>query len=261
MGARLKNPPVYVTVAQVRFNPILKIAEFLPSIQERFRLAGYPDFKTQHGVSIQISVDNNETTPKPVKQEIYRFGNVEQTDAFTLDNQNLTLLSTNYGDFKQFQATFIKGLEATNELLDISYVERVGLRYLDRVMPLEGDKLEDYLISQVHGINSLFGGVAGYTYTEALNVVGSIKLVSRIAIQKGPLAFPPDLQIGNDMQVIERFKTYDGISAILDNDGFIEGREPFSKKQIIEHLENIHKVIGNAFKAIVTPYAFESWDK
>ena len=33
MGTPLKNPPVYFTVAQVRFNPILKLAEFLPAIQ------------------------------------------------------------------------------------------------------------------------------------------------------------------------------------------------------------------------------------
>ena len=55
MGTPLKNPPVYLTLAQVRFNPILKLADFLPSIQESFRQAGYPDFNRQRIISIQLT--------------------------------------------------------------------------------------------------------------------------------------------------------------------------------------------------------------
>ena len=52
-----------------------------------------------------------------------------------------------------------------------------------------------------------------------------------------------------------------GISAILDNDGFVEGREAFSTTAVAEHLDAIHKVIGTAFKTTATPYAFAAWDK
>jgi uncharacterized protein (TIGR04255 family) len=93
-----------------------------------------------------------------------------------------------------------------------------------------------------------------------MNEIGNIKLLSRVAIQDGPLAFPPDIQLGN-MQIIERFTSYSGISAILDNDGFIEERETFSAPAIADHLNAIHKVIGSAFKTTATPYAFTAWDK
>lgn len=261
MGTPLKNPPVYLTLAQVRFNPILKLADFLPSIQESFRQAGYPDFDRQQLISIQLTAqDGQPPTPTPFQQERYQLGNVEKTHTFILDGQSLTLQSTNYGQFETFSACFLKGLAIVNDVVQLAFTERVGLRYLDRVMPQPGETIEQYLVEQVHGLTSRLGGRSLYAYTEAMNEIGNIKLLSRVAIQDGPLAFPPDLQPGN-MRVTERFMSYTGMSAILDNDGFAEGRETFSAKAVADHLDTIHKVIGAAFKTTATPYAFTAWDK
>ena len=127
-------------------------------------------------------------------------------------------------------------------------------------MPQPGETIGQYLVEQVHGLASRLEGRSLYSYTEAMNEIGNIKLLSRVAIQEGPLAFPPDLQPGN-MRIVERFASYIGISAILDNDGFFEGREAFSTKIVADHLDTIHKVIGTAFKTTTTPYARAAWDK
>lgn len=261
MGAPLKNPPVYLSLAQVRFNPILKLADFLPSIQESFRQAGYPDFDRQLFVSIKIATqEGQQPTPTPVQQERFQFGNVEKTHTFILDAQSLTLQSTNYGQFETFSACFLKGLSVVHGAVKLAFTERVGLRYLDRVMPQPGETIKQYLVEQVHGLTSRLDGRSLYSYTEAMNEIGNIKLLSRVAIQDGTLAFPPDLQPGN-MHIVERFASYVGISAILDNDGFFEGREAFSTTAIADHLDTIHKVIGTAFKTTATPFAFTAWDK
>lgn len=261
MGAPLKNPPVYLTLAQVRFNPILKLADFLPSIQESFRQAGYPDFERQQIISIQITAQEGQPlAPAPIQQDRFLFGNVEKTHTFILNGQSLTLQATNYGQFETFSDCFQVGLKIVNDAVRLAFNERVGLRCLDRVMPQSGESIEQYLVEQVHGLNSRFGGRPLYTYTEAMNEIGKIKLLSRIAIQDGPLAFPPDIQPGN-MRISERFTSYVGKAAILDNDGFVEGREEFSTNSVAEHLDAIHKVIGTAFKATVTEFAFTAWDK
>jgi uncharacterized protein (TIGR04255 family) len=261
MGTPLKNPPVYLTLAQVRFNPILKLGDFLPGIQEAFRLAGYPDFERQNLISIQITAqDGQPPAPTPVQQERFQLGNVEKTHTFILDGQSLTLQSTNYGHFEAFSACFLKGLNIVHDAMKLAFTERVGLRYLDRVMPQAGETIGQYLADQVQGINSRLGGRPLYSFTEAMNEIGNIKLLSRVAIQEGPLAFPPDIPLGN-MRISERFTSYVGNSAILDNDGFVEGREAFSTKAVSEHLDAIHKVIGSAFKTTATPYAFAAWDK
>jgi uncharacterized protein (TIGR04255 family) len=261
MGTPLKNPPVYLVLTQVRFNPILKLADFLPGIQESFRQVGYPDFDRQHIISIQLTAQEGQApAPTPVPQERFLLGNVEKTHTFILDGQSLTLQSTNYGQFETFSACFLEGLSIVNEAVKLAFTERVGLRYLDRVMPQPGETIEQYLVEQVQGLNSRFGGRMLHSFTEAMNEIGNIKLLSRVAIQEGPLAFPLDIHPGN-MRITERFTSYVGVSAILDNDGFVEDREAFSTKAVAEHLDAIHKVIGTAFKTTATQYAFIAWDK
>jgi len=261
MGTPLKNPPVYLTLVQVRFNPILKLADFLPSIQESFRQVGYPDFDRQQIISIQLTAQEGQPpVPSPVPQERFLFGNVEKTHTFILDGQSLTLQSTNYGQFETFSACFLEGLSIVDDAVKLAFTERVGLRYLDRVMPQPGETIEQYVVEEVQGLNSRLGGRPLYSFTEAMNEIGNIKLLSRVAIQEGALAFPPDIQPGN-MRITERFTSYVGNNAILDNDGFVEGREAFSTKAVAEHLGAIHKVIGTAFKTTATQYAFTAWDK
>lgn len=261
MGTPLKNPPVYLTLAQVRFNPILTLVDFLPGIQESFRQAGYPDFDRQHLVSIQLTIqDDQPPTPTPVQQERFQFGNAEKTHLFILDGQSFTLQSTNYGQFETFSACFLEGLKIVDDAVKLAFTERVGLRYLDRIMPQQGESIEQYLVEQVQGLNSRLEGRPLYSFTEAMNEIKNIKLLSRVAIQEGPLAFPPDIQPGN-MQIPERFTSYVGTSAIFDNDGFTEGREVFSTKAVEDYLDAIHKVIGNAFKTTATRYAFEAWNR
>ncbi|MES1980969.1 MAG: TIGR04255 family protein [Pseudomonadota bacterium] len=262
MGTPLKNPPVYLTLAQVRFNPILKLDDFLPSIQESFRRAGYPDFAQHKTIVIHLTGQEGQPpVPTPVSQDRSQFGNVERTHIFVLDGQGLILQSTNYGQFETFSACFLQGLRIVHEAVNLAFTERVGLRYLDRVMPQAGDKIEQYLVEPVQGLTSRLGGKPLYSYSEAMNEFGNIKLLSRVAIQDGSLGVPPDLANLGNMKIIERFASYVGLSAILDNDGFVEARETFSTQAVAEHLDTIHKVIGSAFKATVTPYAFTAWNK
>lgn len=260
MGTPLKNPPVYLTLAQVRFNPILKLADFLPNIQESFRQAGYPDFDRQTLLSIQLAAQPGKPPiPTHIHQERFQIGNVDKTHIFILDSQSLTLQSTNYGHYDSFSESFLKGLKIVDEAVKLNFTERVGLRYLDRVIPQAEETLESYLVEQVHGMNSRLGGRPIYSYSEALNEIGNIKLLSRVAIQDGPLTFPPDIQIGG-MRVMDKF-IHTGNSAILDNDGFVEGREAFSTMAVADHLNAIHRIIGKAFKTTATDYAFATWDK
>lgn len=260
MGNPLKKPPVYLTLAQVRFNQILKLADYLPAIQERFRQAGYPDFEHQRLIVINVAMQDGQPTPVPAGLERFEFGNIEKTHVFVLETQSLTLQSTNYGQFESFSARFLEGLAIIHEALSLAFSERIGLRYLDRVMPQGGETVDQYLAREVLGLGSRLGGSPVYSFVEALNEVGRIKLMSRVAIQDGPLAFPPDIQLRN-MTVAERFIAYTGQYAILDNDGFLEAREAFSASTVAEHLREIHKVIGDAFRSMVTPYALAAWDQ
>jgi uncharacterized protein (TIGR04255 family) len=258
MGTPLSKPPVYFTVVQVRFNALLKLSDYLPSIQENLRLAGFPDFASHKSVLLQVTMQEGQPTPVPVAHERFQFGTVDKTHSFLLDSESLTLQSTKYGQFESFSAMFMKGLSIVHDIVKLDYTERVGLRYLDRVTPQGKDDLALYLAPEVMGLSSKLPGEPLHAYSETLNKVDDVFLRTRVIIQDGGLGFPPDLVPGN-MVVDSRFAEYVGVHAILDNDGSYEGREVFSGEVVHKRLYAIHDVIGAAFRAAATEYAFKAW--
>jgi uncharacterized protein (TIGR04255 family) len=260
MSAPLKNPPVYFTVAQVRFNPILKLTDFLPSIQESFRHARFADFVKHASMGIKVNMQDGLPTPTPHQQDRYAFGNAAKTHSFLLDEYSLTFQSTDYAHFESFSEEFLKCLERFHGIVQLDFIERVGLRYLDRVAPLAEDALARYLVPEALGLSTRLPGTAAHSFCETLTEVRPVKLLSRVVTQTGPVAFPPDLlPIG--LEIAKRFQQQQGPHAILDNDGFFDGRESYSVDTVRKHLHTIHEVIRKAFRAITTDYAFKMWDQ
>lgn len=260
MGSPLKKPPVYLTVVQVRFNPILKLAEFLPAIQEGMRGTGFPAYAPHKAIALQLTVENGQPAPVPVVRERYSFGNVEKTHEFWLDSDSLALQSTDYGNFESFSEAFLKGLALVHDAVRLDFTDRIGLRYLDRVFPLGSDRLAQYLAPQALGLSATLGGSAQHSYLETVCKVDTYLLRSRVVVQSGGLVFPPDMVPGG-LVVSRRLAEYDGLNAILDNDGSLETREVYSADGVARHLDAIHKVIGNAFRAIATDHARNVWDE
>jgi len=261
MGTPLKNPPVYFTLAQVAFNPVLKLPEFIPTIQEAMRQSGYPDFRADKKVAIELRVQDGRPTPFPVPFERFLFGNVGQTHCFILGTAFLTLQSTKYGRFEDFSAIFMKGLELLHSTVTLDFTERIGLRYLDHVAPRAGEDLSQYLEGEVLGLSARLNGTPVHAYSETLTKVDNMMLLSRVAIQEGGLALPPDLSL-EGMAIAQRFLDRPaGKQATLDNDGYVEAREVFDVGAIANRLGALHDVIGGAFRAESKPHAFNVWDE
>jgi uncharacterized protein (TIGR04255 family) len=262
MGTPHKNPPVYFTVVDTRFNTLLKLADYLPSIQESLRRAGFPDFAHRRTVAIQTAPEDGlQQAPTPTVVEQFVFGTADKTHRFVLGAGSLTLLSTAYGSFETFSEKFLNGLDVVHRMVNLDFTERIGLRYLDQIAPKQGDALEQYLVAEVMGLRGLLGGDLVHAFTETLNRFGSIQLRSRVIVQNSPLAFAPDLWIDRDMAIDSRFANFSGLHAILDTDGFEEGRVNFSIGAVHQRLDSIHDVLSHAFKAIVTDHARNVWNE
>jgi uncharacterized protein (TIGR04255 family) len=261
MGTPLKSPPVYFTVVQARFNTLLKLGDYLPSIQESMRKAGFPDFTSRKTVALRFAAQEGQATPPSVVNlDQFLFGNAEKTQIFVLNTDALTFQSTRYGRFEAFSAQFLKGMALLHDVVQLDFTDRVGLRYLDHVAPRPNDSLDLYVVPEVRGLGARLGGHAVYSFSETFSRIDNVQLRSRVLIQDGRLAFPSDLT-ADGMQIDVRFLEYSGRHATLDTDGFIEGRMAFSAPAIGEHLHAIHGVVSAAFKAAVTEHAFKVWDE
>ena len=261
MSPPLKSPPVYFTVAQIRFNALLTLANFVPAMQEAMRKEGFPDFNQQQTVVLHIS--GSDTPPEPQRQDRFTFGTIDRKHLFLLDRGALTLQSTDYGTYEQFSSMFLRGLAMVDEAVRLDFTERAGLRYLDRVVPGAAETVADYLVPGVLGANDLLSGMGAktlHTYAETVSRVGDVQLRARVVTQDGPLGFPPDLA-AEGMAVNARLSQGLGWHAIIDSDGTVEGRTVFSIDDVAARLDKIHQVIAIAFREIATTHAFQVWNK
>ena len=72
----------------------------------------------------------------PVDQTVrYTFLNIERTAGFILDQAALSFQATEYEGFERFLEAFLTGLRTVHEMIELSYTERLGLRYLMPCIP------------------------------------------------------------------------------------------------------------------------------
>jgi uncharacterized protein (TIGR04255 family) len=264
MGKQWKTPPVYFVIAQVRFSPVLNLVSYLPGIQEDFRNAAFPDFKpgfnVQFNVGLLAGLKPGDEQPMQ-RIERYVFSSAEGTETFILDPNALTFQTTEYKTFDVLMQTLLPRLDHLSATLRLSYFDRVGLRYLDAVMPQEGESLESYLIPQVFGMRGKVNGEVQHSFTETMIVVPEGKLLSRVVMQAGPLGFPPDLQFSAaSAKLNPRFAGYTGQYAIIDTDGFNDTRDQKIDRSTIEKkFRGLHEQVDAVFHAIVSKHAVKVW--
>lgn len=266
MGKRLKNAPVYFVIGQVRFNPMpVPIRDNIGKIQEGFRQLGYTDYRTQTLQQTQIVVQNNQVTHNPVDLvNIFDFANAERTELLRLEPNQLSLQTVDYPTFTTFSQTFAGALEVLTRNIQLDFIERVGLRFLDAVMPREGEDVALYLHEQLLGLSALADNLTTtFSLCETLMRRNSDSILARVVIQEGRVGFPPDLaNVG--MEIGPRFRAFSGRLAILDNDAFYAERIRFHDSStiasIMDTFGRLRNLIDEVFEWSVTKRAFEVWE-
>ena len=264
MGKRMSNAPVYFTVVQVRFNPVLNMEGYLATIQGKMREAHFPDFKRaviqQLIVPFASSGDARQVpTPSFVPQARCVFGNIDGTSEFVLENNALALQTTAYDTFEVFSSMLLNGLGIVHDVVRLDFTERIGLRYLDAVLPKTGESLNDYLTSEVLGISNKLMGNMLQSISETITMSTLGQMVSRVIIRDGHIGLPPEL-VSLAPPIDKRFTQQERRHSIIDTDAFVEKREAFSLDKLAVTLQSLHEEILRSFRATVTPYALKAWE-
>jgi uncharacterized protein (TIGR04255 family) len=263
MGQKLRRAPVYFTLAQVRFNPVLALDSYVPKIQDQLRRQGYPDVKkgVLNTFNLNLSQPTEGAAPQvPVSQTMrYTFSNIDKTEGFILDQAALFYQTTEYDTFDSFAETLLKGLKIVHETVSLSYTDRIGVRYLDAVYPRSEESLSEYLREAVLGLYGRLKGSLVHAFSETVINNDDCRVVARIILQEGMIGFPPDLQ-PMELRVSERFRILNGLHATLDTDGSHEGRDVFDLNRVEAHISAVHSAVIEAFKAIVTERAIRAWE-
>ena len=139
----------------------------------------------------------------------------------------------------------MQGLQGVHKVVLLDHIARLGLRYLDAVIPGEDEQVSQYLADGLQGVT--FGAKQRYAMIESVfetetgPMVKSGTLVARVYRATSPLGYPPDL-IPHGLQSMPRFHRSDTIShAVIDTDHFVEGRMPIDVEQIKAQLASLHR--------------------
>lgn len=260
----MSNAPVYYTVVQVQFNPMLNLESFLPTIQPKMRDAHFPDYRPEVIQRLVLPFAGTEggqvPAPTLTAQSRYTFGDVAGRTSFVLESNSLAFQTTEYDTFETFLSTFLKGLDILHEALHLDFIDRLGLRYLDAVHPLKsGETLRDYLVPEVIGLSSHVKGQLQHSMSETVSTRGLVQQVARVLIRDGHVGLPVELA-QNAPAIAPRFTQQEAVlHAIVDTDASITRREIFDRANLEKDLRVLHDEIEASFTATVTAQARAAW--
>lgn len=248
-----KSPLVYV-VAQVRIGAVLKMADYVPEIQEHLRKAGYPLYRPSEIRELTLGTDG--TAARATRQ--WAFDRTDRVTGFVVQEASVAFHTTAYDTHDTFFADLERGLRIVHEAVGIDASERYGLRYVDAFQADTGLMLEDYLRSGLRGVAlDAIGARRPRSVTHLITEtdVGG-RLVVRIGLNSDR-AMPPNL-MPHDLVSTWTYEPERPI-AVLDYDHFIEKSESFAVGKAIEQFRALHGIVSAAFGATVSELALERW--
>jgi uncharacterized protein (TIGR04255 family) len=267
MGQELKNAPVCLVLAQLKFNRVVAISDAeLMQIATDFAKLGFADFKKDHRkhVKISFSVDDGGKVEETKSTERYFFGNAERDSNLVLDLDSLTMETTNYQTSEAFFEAFTAAVEGVHKARPLAFCARTGLRFVDAIQPEEGRSISDYVQSHLLGFSGLSSAESpmDYAFTQSQFGIGPKSLVVKSMQSLQGLVFPDDIaQAQQRLSLPIRFaQRRNGPTFMLDSDSSIEQRGHYQMDQLLATLRELKVDLTRAFRFATTNWArTEGW--
>lgn len=250
MGEKIQNQPLLYAVCQVIFNTILEMNNFIPAFQEHIR-KNFPIFKEN---SYAISSDVNISKVQDLKPQIrtnWNFIDIKNTSGYILNVNSLIFHTTEYDSYESMEENFIDGVQILNNIVNLSFAERSGLRYINAV-PFN-ERTKDYFHKSLLGMTDI-----GYDYHNS-STVTSLKIDENTSVKiqsfrsKAGPALPNDISFDLDIKKISEQETI-----MLDFDCIhkYNREEKIDIEVIKKSIENQHNVIDKVFNSSINTLCF-----
>lgn len=248
-----KSPLIYV-VTQVRFSAVMSVEKFVPDIQEKLRHRGFPRFQRSQVQELAFVLGG--ATPKVTFTERFEFQNKEASLGIVLTFNTLAVHTNDYKTYEDFEKSIATAIDVIHGAMNLSIVERIGLRYVDLIRLKENETWEDYLQPGLLGLDPAKVGVE--SWTSRLESIGATD-IGKLLIRCGQTeqALPPDLQLPT-LKYSTSLNSGE-VATLLDCDHFSEETTDFEPEAVLAKISDLHDHIDRAFRNSVTPHALKSW--
>lgn len=239
---RLPRAPIVEAVIhwRARAEKTLDRAELLEEIKAR--LPDYPTAQLQQEVQLEARIGpEGAAQAQRARWHGYRF---ESTDRryiaqFTRNGFVFSRV-TPYNDWNQFAAEAKRLWQIHAELTEPSEIERLGVRFINRIVPVELDKLGEILTLPPRSPGSLTLPIGEFLHRSMFAVPGHPYKVNVIQISQPPA--PPDT---------------DALGLILDIDVFTTTAIERNPATLDARLAEMRWLKNKTFYSLLTPQAIE----
>jgi uncharacterized protein (TIGR04255 family) len=236
----LKNAPLVRVIAQLRFPEILAVGQrdFVAPFQEAIR-AKYPVLRQEQTQGILLGP----AVLAPAKPQIaWRFGDTDGHWRVSLTPEFLALETMNYVSRSDFFGRLKAVATALREHIEPAQVDRLGVRYIDRITGAAVDDIAKLVRAEVRGITGTIAAThAAHALSESMFEVDDARVLARWGF------LPPGATV--DPAAIEPATEK---SWLLDLDMFSAAPMPFFVDQVVERAQRYAERIYTVFRWAVT---------
>lgn len=236
----LRNAPLVRVIAQVRFPEILAIErrDFVAPFQEALR-ATYPVLRQEQTQGLLLS-PSGVAPAKP--QTAWRFNDVDGHWRVSLTPVFLALETTRYTSRSDFFQRLLAVVEALDKHASPKVIDRLGVRYIDRITGAAVDHIADLVRAEVRGITGTIAAThATHAISESMFQLPDAQVIARWGqLPAGKTVDPAAIEPAQEK------------SWILDLDMFSASPMPFAADRVISEAQRFAERIYTIFRWAVT---------
>ena len=263
---KLSKQPLALVLIQIKFSPFMNIKNYIPLIQEKLLNLGFVNCKENPCLEVQITPSG----PIPSESKQWFFSSFDGCENVVLDSKQLSYQTADYDEFESYYAKYQQISDALvssvpnfeNSVL----IQRLGLRYVNRIIPINDSDSIDSYINEGFKINQapIFGSaekICTISQAGEVNILGDTKgvIVFRITQGEKGLLLPPDL-MPNSPTIKNNLDT-DCIIGLIDIDHSYSpiGIEKYDREFIENMFYSMHDNSHDLFMSIVSDEGKNKW--
>lgn len=259
-----KNAPLAYVLAEVRTEQLADLKTFQPDLAAAFR-SQFPIQRSLVTARV-VAASGGAATIEPDQDNAWEFATPDNRVALVLRPHGFVLHATTYQDHKEFLGRFHAALKVIAARVPSVFMSRLGLRYVDFIIPSKGEQPEDFVDKRLNPMLDL-GVTTGIPTAMSFTIypVDEGRLTLRYIRGAGHPELPPEFStialdkspLMKDQNVGESQPT-----AILDIDrvrDFVE-RRLLDPDFVRSELQGMRDEISETFKdQIITKHARKVW--
>ena len=186
------NAPLAYALAEIRTEHLADIEDYQPKFAGRLRDA-YPIQRTRKTTNVITS--GGQPVPELSSNAAWEYATADNRVAVILRANGIVLHATRYEDSRTFFAQLDDVVRALAEIVPSVFVNRLGLRFIDFVLPNDNEAPEDYADARLNPDLGLSHSPEGATTTSmsVYQMERDVTLILRYTRASGPPELPPDL--------------------------------------------------------------------